>query len=194
MREQTRALTYYIGVSIDGYIAGPNDEFDFFAIEPDLTAAMNAVRPETIPTRFREPLGLAEEPNRCYDTVLMGRTTYAMGIPEGDYSPYNHMEQYVFSKTPAPEQAEGVTFVDSDPLAFVRDLKARPGLGIWLCGGGKLAGTLAPEIDEIVIKRHPVVVGTGIPMFDGTFDPSAYALVENLTFDSGESVQTYRKS
>ncbi|MEU6857777.1 dihydrofolate reductase family protein [Glycomyces sp. NPDC046736] len=194
MRTQSRTLTYYIGVSIDGYIAGPGDEFDFFAIEPDLTAAMNEIRPETVPTRFREMIGTAGVPNRSYDTVLMGRKTYEMGVPDGDYSPYQSLDQYVISSKPAPEQAEGVTFTDADPIALVRELKAQPGLGIWLCGGGRLAGALAPEIDEIVIKRHPVIVGKGVPMFDGAFDPTPYALVENLTFDSGESVQTYRKS
>ncbi|MFG3013690.1 hypothetical protein ACGFZB_25230 [Streptomyces cinerochromogenes] len=39
------------------------------------------------------------------------------------------------------------------------------GLDIWLCGGGRLAGTLWPEIDELLIKTYPVVAGTGIPVW-----------------------------
>lgn len=193
MRGQTRTLTYYVGVSIDGYIAGPNGEFDRLPIEPDVTAAMLEVRPETVPTAFREQVGVADAPNRCYDTVLMGRGSYEPALKGGITSPYAHLKQYVFSKRLTPDECTGVTLVDTDPLDFVRGLKAQAGLGIWLCGGGKLAAALAPEIDEIVVKRYPVVLGGGIGMFDGPYDPRGYALAENRTFDSGAAVQTYRK-
>ncbi|WP_030162263.1 dihydrofolate reductase family protein [Glycomyces sp. NRRL B-16210] len=188
-----RELTYYVGVSIDGYIAGPGGEFDRLPIEPDVTAAMSEVRPETVPTAFRELMGLEGAPNRSYDTVLMGRGSYEPALKEGITSPYAHLRQYVFSKSLSPEESAGVTLVGADPLDFVRGLKAQEGLGIWLCGGGKLAAALAPEIDEIVLKRYPVVFGGGISMFDGPYEPRSFVLAENRTFDSGAAVQTYRK-
>jgi dihydrofolate reductase len=183
-----RLLTYYVGTSLDGRIAGPGGEFDALPIELDVAAAMNAERPETVPTAFRELAGLADAPNRLYDTVLMGAGTYrAGGIP----SPYAHLRQYVFSRTLEPNGH--VEVVADDPAEFVRDLKAREGKGIWLCGGGKLAAALIDEIDEIIVKRYPVLFGGGIPMLAGGFAPTTFRLTGNRAFDSGAAIHTYRK-
>jgi dihydrofolate reductase len=56
-----------------------------------------------------------------------------------------------------------VQVVAGDPVELVGRLKHRPGAGIWLAGGARLAGALLGEIDELVIKRYPVVLGAGIP-------------------------------
>ncbi|RRR97601.1 dihydrofolate reductase family protein [Glycomyces terrestris] len=188
-----RELTYYVGATLDGYIAGPNGEYDRLPIEPDLVEFINEVRPETVPTAAREAVGLAGAPNRLYDTVIMGRGTYLPGLETGYPSPYAHLEQYVFSATLDPALAPDVTFVAGDAVATVRELKRREGKGIWLCGGGKLAASLVDEIDEIVLKRYPLVLGGGLPLFDGPYAPLRFDLVENRTFDSGMTVQTYRK-
>jgi dihydrofolate reductase len=186
-----RSLTYYVGASLDGYIAGPGGEYDALPIEPDVSAAMNEARPETVPTAFRELAGLADASDKAYDTVLMGGGTFRAG---GSPSPYAHLRQYVFSSTLGQNAAAGVEVVASDPVAFVRELKTEAGLGIWLCGGGKLAAALMSEIDAIVVKRYPVVLGGGIPMFAGSYAPTRFTLTENRTFDSGAAVQTYRKA
>ncbi len=188
-----RELTYYIGATLDGYIAGPGGEYDQLPIEPDVTAHILELRPETVPTAMRGPLGLGDEPNRLYDTVLMGRGTYLPGLETGNPSPYSHLKQYVFSASLDPALAPDVTFVASDALKVVRELKEQEGQGIWLCGGGKLAASLVSEIDEIVLKRYPLVLGGGLPLFDGPYAPRRFDLVENRTFESGMSLQTYRK-
>lgn len=192
MREPERELTYYVGASIDGYIAGPGGEYDRFPIEPDVTAAMIELHPETVPTAFREGAGLADAPRKRYDTVLMGKGTYLPGLNEGSPSPYRHLRQYVFSSTLDPAIAEDVRFVTRDAVGTVRELKREPGRGIWLCGGGALASALISEIDEIIVKRYPVVFGGGISMFAGPYDPRAFTLVGNRVFDSGAAIQTYR--
>lgn len=189
-----RKLTYYVAASLDGFIAGPGGEFDAFPMPPDISAAMNETRPETVPTAYREPAGVADAPNRRYDTVLMGKGTYLPGLHEGNPSPYAHLRQYVFSSTLDPALAEDVTFTTADPAAVVRELKREAGLGIWLCGGGKLAGALIDEIDEIVVKRYPVLFGGGIPMLAGPYRPTRFTLVDHRTFPSGAAVQTYRKA
>lgn len=188
-----RELTYYIGATLDGYIAGPGGEYDQLPIEPDVAAFINERRPETIPTAFRESLGLADTPNLLDDTVLMGRGTYLPGLESGSPSPYAHLKQYVFSSTLDPALAPDVTFVAGDALEVVRELKRQEGQGIWLCGGGKLAAALVSEIDEIVLKRYPLVLGGGLPLFDGPYAPLRFDLVEHHVFDSGMTVQTYRK-
>lgn len=74
-----RELTYYVAVSLDGYIAGPNDEFDAFLVEGDHAALWERYG-GTAPTQLAEAAGLslAQSP---FDTVLMGWNTYATGLP-----------------------------------------------------------------------------------------------------------------
>lgn len=194
MRKQNRELTYYIGATIDGFIAGPEHQVEDFPLDADLLETIKTEWPETIPTHLREPLGLADAPNRNYDALIMGRGTYDPGLKMGITSPYAHLKQYVVSTTLGPETDPEVTFIESDPLAFVRDLKAQEGGGIWLCGGGKLAAALVDEIDQIIVKRYRVLIGGGIPMFDGPYAPKAFTLIENRSLESGASIQTYRKA
>ncbi|MFG3285612.1 dihydrofolate reductase family protein [Streptomyces sp. NPDC048111] len=188
-----RPLTYYIAATLDGFIAGPQGEFDFFGFEGDIVQEILTEYPETIPVHGRGPLGLDGVPNKRFDTVLMGRASYEPGLSLGISSPYPHLEQYVFSRSLASQDPR-VNIVSGDAAAFVRGLKQQEGQGIWLCGGGKLAAQLLPEIDELIIKRNPVVLGAGIPLFDGPFAPTSFTLTESRTFDTGVAVQTYTRS
>ncbi|MFI5669902.1 dihydrofolate reductase family protein [Streptomyces sp. NPDC051704] len=187
-----RKLTYYVGTTLDGFIAGPDGQFDFFPFEGDLAAALLAEYPETIPAPARGPLGLDGVANKRFDTVLMGRATYEPGLAAGVTSPYPHLEQYVFSRTLAPFDP-AVEVVSADPVAFVRDLKQQDGEGIWLCGGANLAGQLLDEIDELVVKRHPIVIGSGIPLFDAPFRPDRFRLTDSRVFNTGAAITTYAK-
>ncbi|MEV4657875.1 hypothetical protein [Micromonospora sp. NPDC049301] len=63
-----RKLTYYIATSLDGFIVGPDGEFDFFPFEGDIAAAILADYPETLPTHAREPLGIAAATVRTAST------------------------------------------------------------------------------------------------------------------------------
>ncbi|MFE2911744.1 dihydrofolate reductase family protein [Kitasatospora indigofera] len=185
-----RQLTYYVGTTLDGFIAGPDGQFDFFPFEGDLAAALLAEYPETIPAHGRGPLGLDGVANKRFDTVLMGRATYEPGLAAGVAGPYPHLRQYVFSRTLArPHPA--VEIVSTDPVAFVRDLKRQDGAGIWLCGGADLAGQLLAEIDELVIKRYPVVIGSGIPLFRAPFLPAGFTLTDSRVFNTGATITTY---
>ncbi|GAB7188542.1 dihydrofolate reductase family protein [Kitasatospora sp. Ki12] len=187
-----RQLTYYVGTTLDGFIAGPDGQFDFFPFEGDLAAALVAEYPETFPAHGRGPLGLDGVANKRFDTVLMGRGTYGHGLAAGVTSPYPHLAQYVFSRTLAPLDP-AVEIVSGDPVAFVRGLKRQDGAGIWLCGGADLAGQLLGEIDELVVKRYPVVAGSGIPLFRAPFLPTGFTLTDSRVFTSGATVTTYTK-
>ncbi|RSM92403.1 deaminase [Streptomyces sp. WAC 01325] len=190
-----RKLVYYIGVTLDGRIAGPGGEFDFFPQGDEQQAAaystwMNALYPETIPTAYRAAVGVTDAPNRRFDTVVMGLGTYRPALNNGITSPYSHLRQYVVSSTLKPDTDPAVTVVPSDPLALVRELKGEVSaeLDIWLCGGGRLAGTLLPEIDELLIKTYPVIAGTGVAVVDGTFDPTVFDVAERTAFSNGATL------
>ncbi|MER8220766.1 dihydrofolate reductase family protein [Streptomyces sp. NPDC094143] len=187
-----RKLVYYVGVSLDGRIAGPGGEFDFFPQGDEQQAAayltwMNALYPETVPTAYRGAAGVTDAPNRRFDTVVMGLGAYRPAFDNGITSPYAHLRHYVVSSTLKPDTDPAVAVVPSDPLALVRELKGEVGTGldIWLCGGGQLAGALLPEIDELLIKTYPVVAGTGVPVVDGAFDPTVFEAAERTAFPNG---------
>ncbi|WP_406269113.1 dihydrofolate reductase family protein [Nocardia sp. NBC_00881] len=184
-----RKLIYFVGLSLDGYIAGPNGEIDFYPIADDMWEWMRAEYPETLPTHVRPHIGLAvDAPNQKFDTLVMGRGTYDPALAIGVTSPYAHMKQYVVSSTLGRIDDPGVELVDRDPLDLVRTLKQQDGMDIWLAGGGKVAAALLPEVDELVIKSYPVVAGTGVPGIAGEFRPTMFRPTERTEFSNGVQV------
>ena len=188
-----RKLTYLIATTIDGFIADPSGSLESFLFEGDQVRWLVERYPDTIPAAFREALRL-EGPPQEFDTVLMGRATYALGLDEGVTSPYTHLRQYVFSRSLGESPDPAVTVVAGDALAKVRELKAEPGEGIWLCGGGVLAHQVLPEIDELVVKVNPVIAGEGLPLFAGGFTPQQWRLTDSHVFTSGVAVLSYTRS
>lgn len=186
-----RKLVYYVAVTLDGHIAAEDGTFDGFIFEGDHMAGINAEYPDTLPTQFREALGLQNEPNRNFDTVLMGRNTYQ--IPGGLTSPYAHLRQFVVTSQPI-DTPHDVEVIREDVVGRVRALKEEDGLDIWLCGGGKLASALLPEVDKLLLKIHPVVFGRGIPLFDGKADITKFARTDARLFESGVSFMTYERN
>ncbi|KOV80390.1 dihydrofolate reductase family protein [Nocardia sp. NRRL S-836] len=185
-----RKLVYYVAVTLDGFIAAEDGTFDGFAFEGDHLAAITAEYPDTLPTQFRSALGLTDAPNRHFDTVLMGRATYQ--VPGGLASPYAHLRQFVVS-TQVTGTPPDVEVIREDVVGRVRALKEEDGQDIWLCGGGKLAAALLPEIDKMLLKINPVVFGRGIPLFDGKADIRRFARTDARLFESGVSFMTYER-
>ena len=186
-----RKLTYYVACTIDRYIARRNGSFDFFLPEGEHLADLIASFPETIPAHLRDVLGVRDE-NKVFDTVLMGRRTYEVGIPLGVTNPYPQMTQYVFSRSLAAPPDPAIRLVSGDPVACVRGLKEEAGKGIWLCGGGDLAATIYPEIDELILKVNPVVLGSGIPLFAGEVATASAVLASCRIYENGFMMQRYR--
>lgn len=160
-----RELVYYVAVSLDGYIAGPDGQFDAFSTESDLLATIIQEYPDTIPTHLASQLGI-ESTGRRFGAAVMGANTHAVGLPDV-ISPYQHLEQVVFTHR-ALAPGKNLRATDADPVGVVREMKQRResdggGADIWLCGGGNLASQLREEIDRLILKRQPVVFGNGIP-------------------------------
>ena len=190
-----RELTYYVATSLDGRIAGPGGAYDGFAVEGDHLPHLVEAWRETIPTHVLDALGLAPRSER-FDTVLMGWETYAVGLAEGVDSPYRHLRQVVFTREHADAAVpDEVELVSSDPVAFVRDLKASDGGGLWLCGGGTLASALLDEVDHLVLKVNPVLFGDGVPLVAPTgYAARRFALADVTRFDSGVVVLEHRRA
>ena len=185
-----RRLVYVVGASVDGFIAGPGGEVDFYPLTPDVLAVLAGDLADTLPAHVRAQLGVAGPPQR-FDTVVMGRVTYEPALAAGITSPYAPLRQLVVSSTLDDAPDAEVEIVRDDPVAAVRALKAEPGRDILLVGGARLAGALLTEIDELVVKLYPVVAGAGVPLFTAPFTPTALALTSSRVLEHGTVVLRY---
>jgi dihydrofolate reductase len=137
-------LRYSVAMSLDGYIAGPNGEFDWIVVDPDID--------------FEAMYG-------GFGALLMGRHSYDVFIATGG-APGGPLPTYVYSQTLPEGTRDGVTFVgDAEP--HVRALKAEPGeKPLWLWGGAEFFTRLATAglVDGIDVAVIPVVIGGGVPL------------------------------
>jgi dihydrofolate reductase len=186
-----RNLVYYVAITLDGFIAGPDggdpSGTSYFPLHEDLIEFIVTEFPETLPGQARQAMG-SEAPNQNFDTVLMGRSTYEAGRVA---NPYPHLRQLVVSTTLGQSPDSAVELVTTDPLQAARALKAEDGLDIWMAGGGKLAYALLPEIDRLIIKQNPSVIGSGIPVFDGPFQPQSFRPTDLRQLDSGIRILSF---
>ena len=136
-------------------------------------------------------LGVRAE-NKRFDAVLMGRKTYEVGLEAGVTNPYPHLKQYLFSGGMSVSPDEGVQLVSGDAVAKVKELKQETGRDIWLCGGGELATRLFPEIDELILKVNPAVIGSGIPLFRGAVKPTTLEVAASKGYGNGFRLTHYR--
>ena len=170
------SLIYDVAVSIDGYIAGPGGDVSDFPMEGPHAEAYAA--------------RLAE-----YSAVIMGKNTYEFGYAYGlsaGARPYPHMEHLICSNSIAlPENSE-VTVARNGWLKALDALMARHA-SVYLCGGGMLAGFLLANgrITELRLKRVPIVLGQGIPLFAGSAAAKAQ-LLSAEPYENGVVYQHYR--
>lgn len=185
-----RKLVYYVATTVDGFIAHPDGSFDGFLFEGPHFKDLIREFPETFPAHLRGVLGIPEEVCR-FDTVLMGRNTYEVGVRENITSPYRPLRQYVVSRTMESSPHPDVTLHRDSPVDLARRLKAEDGKDIWLCGGSKLASAFLAEIDELILKINPVLFGAGISLFDGAIGPLNLTLAKRKEFPNGFVLARY---
>lgn len=188
-----RKLTYYIAVTLDGFIAGPDDQVDFYPVTPAFAETLGTELADLQPAHVRAARGGADEPVTRFDTVVMGRRTYEPALQVGITDPYAHLRTVVFSSSLPDSGEANVEIVRTDPVSRVRELKADDGLGIYLAGGAGLAGVLLDEIDHLIVKKYPLIAGSGIPMTRHEFSPTEFALDRMRSFDNGCVVLEYSR-
>ncbi|HKO17191.1 MAG TPA: dihydrofolate reductase family protein [Gemmatimonadaceae bacterium] len=140
-----RRLRYGVAVSLDGFIAGPNGEFDWIVPDPAIDFA----------ALYRQ-----------FDTAVMGRKTYDVARSMGHDGTVPGMDVIVFSRTLPAESHPRLRVTRDDPLEVVANLKKQHGRDIWLFGGGELFGVLlaAGLVDTVEVAVMPVLLGSGIPL------------------------------
>lgn len=115
------------------------------------------------------------------DTVLLGRKTYDVGLRSGTTS-YPGRMTYV------------VIRVSSDAVDFVRALWQGEGRGICVMGGSELATGLieAGLVDKVGCNIHPVLLGSGVPLFRPLSRQLELEMIESRTFKFGCIYVLYR--
>lgn len=172
-----RKVTFGAANSLDNYIARKDHSVDWLLWGKEAAAVMS-------------------EYWKTIDTILMGRKTYevALQMSKGKSNPYPGIKSYVFSRTLPKTRRKGVEIISEDAAGFVRELKSREGKDICLMGGGEFARTLleAKLIDEIGFNIHPVLLGSGIPLFHQINCQLDLELLECRPFENGCVYVTYR--
>jgi dihydrofolate reductase len=140
-----RRLRYGVAMSMDGFIAGPNGEYDWIVSDPAIDFAATFAQ---------------------YDTFLMGRATYEVASEKGKSWDLHGQRWIVVSRTLKPEDHPGITILSSGIAEAVAALKAQPGKDIWLFGGGVLFRSMldAGLVDTVEVALMPVMLGSGVPL------------------------------
>ena len=183
-----RSVTYSMNISADGYIVGPDGNFDWS--EPDEEVFRFWI------DEIRE-VGVHLMGRRLYETMLYWETAdqdRSLDDAELEWTAlWNPLPKVVFSTTLSA--VEGNTRLASDGLAEeIERLRAEPGEGDIAIGGATLAAEAASLglIDEYRAVVYPVLVGGGIPFFPQHERRVDLELVETRTFGSRFFYLRYR--
>jgi dihydrofolate reductase len=184
-----RRLIYSMGVSLDGYIAGPSGDIGWSAPDPELHRFHNEQARET---------GAQLCGRRLYETMQAWET-----VPEDPAASAEMLEfariwratpKVVFSRT--LDAVQGNARLVSDGAADeVARLKAQDGADLAV-GGASLAATLVARdlVDEYRLFVSPVIVGAGTRFFPSLGRPVDLELLETRTFGSTVVYLRYRRA
>ncbi|TAL09480.1 MAG: dihydrofolate reductase [Chloroflexota bacterium] len=182
------SVTYSMGVSLDGYIVGPDGSFDWTTPDRDVFRHwIDEIR----------GVGVHVMGRRLYETMLYWETAdQEQSLDEAELewaTLWNPLPKVVFSTTLSAVQ--GNARLASGGLAEeIARLRAEPGDGEIAIGGATLAAEAAALglIDEYRVVVHPVLVGGGIPYFARDERRVNLELVETRTFSSTFVYLRYR--
>lgn len=164
-----RPVILYIAMSLDGYIAQPNDDLSFLSLVE----------------KEGEDYGYGELISQV-DTVLMGRKTYDWVMGQVDEFPHADKQTFILTRTGRPAIGN-ITFYTGNLTDLVNQLKSTEGGSIFCDGGSEIVTELlhCDLIDEIRLSIIPVLVGNGIRLFQDHRPFQNLKLIQTRTYESG---------
>ncbi|OKS88833.1 dihydrofolate reductase family protein [Mucilaginibacter polytrichastri] len=162
-----RKVILNLAVSLDGFIEGPNGEYDWCLMDQDygLTEFFHSV-----------------------DTLFVGRKSYELLNSTGEISHFSTKKIYVFSDILAEVVHDNVEVISgANFVADVNAIKNQEGDSIWLFGGASLLSSFMANnlVDEFLLSIHPVLLGGGKALFQGITERTGLQLVETIPYASG---------
>ena len=133
--------------TLDNYIAGKGDSIDWIRHTEEVNDIMRDYW-------------------KRIDTVIMGRRTWEIAMKGGSGSGSKGIKSYVCSRTLKKIPGKKVELAP-DAVSLVKRLKSEEGKDITVMGGSEIGKSLfeAGLIDEFGVSVHPVLLGSGIPLF-----------------------------
>jgi dihydrofolate reductase len=171
-----RKVTFHVANSLDNYIARNDGMVDWILGGEEAASGM-------------------AEFWKTIDTVVIGRKTYEPVLKSGKPFPtFAGVKNYVLSRTLKESPDKNVKIIREDVVEFVRKLKTEEGKDIFIMGGGLLAKPLfeANLIDEVGANIHPILLGSGIPLFYEMSRQIDLELIECKPFKNGCVSVSYR--
>lgn len=170
-------IIYYVASSIDGFIAGQNDDISDFAVGGKGVDKY-----------------LADLQN--FKTVIMGRRTYEFGYQYGlepGKPAYPHMEHFIFSDSLKIDNLAETVHIEKKSIERIKEIKESAQSDIYLCGGGEFAGWLLDNglIDQLKLKLNPIILGNGIQLFGNSQTKAKWNFKETESFENGLKILTY---
>ena len=174
MREVlVRRIRYRVAMSLDGYIAGPQGEFDWILGDPEMDFG----------ALFQQ-----------FDTLLVGRRTFEFMVEHGQAT-VPGMKIIVFSHLLQPRDFPKVTIVAGKEKETVAALGKKPGKDIWLFGGGLLFRSFLEMglVDTVEVAVIPVLLGGGIPLLAAPAKKAKLQWTGHKVYGSGIVLLEYSK-
>jgi dihydrofolate reductase len=166
-----RTISLFIAMSLDGYIAKPNDDLSFLKLVE----------------KEGEDYGYAEFTSKI-DTIIIGRRTYDYVVNEIGASHYDNGQRdvYVITRTKKPKVGR-TTFYTGKITELLKRLKSEKGKNIYCDGGAEVINELLKQnlIDEFIISVIPVLLGNGIRLFKDERPEQAIELITAKTYETG---------
>lgn len=183
-----RNIFLFMMVTIDGYFEGPDHDISWHnAANEEFTQFANKQLDET-------------------DTLVFGRRTYDMmadfwptaeasQVASATATRMNALHKVAFSRTPFEASWEN-SETSTDPVAYMTELKQKPGKAIAVLGSSGLCATLLEHglLDELRIMVNPVALGKGTSLFAGLKTRQQFKLESTRNFESGNVLLRYSRN
>lgn len=165
MTQQTGRVRVYIACSLDGFIAGPDDELAWLTEPRDPSRPLAAgTWGDAAPTALSYDDFIAD-----VGAMLMGRGTFDV-VKDFDTWYYGDLPVLVATSRPLGEAPATVSAVQGEPRELVQDaLERAGGKDVYVDGGNLIRQCLdAGLIDDLTVTINPTILGAGVPLFAGT--------------------------